>query len=95
MQWKHRILTTGLPGNFHSILTKVHSILCAPRVRNQEGRRGLNEVVPGTSVFPLSETGVLGDFWHTPAACSFPGEKARSWGALGGGNQGPTPTLWT
>ena len=23
----------------------------------------LNEVVPGTSVFPLSETGVLGDFW--------------------------------
>ena len=28
-----------------------------------EGRRGLNEVVPGTSVFPLSETGVLGDFW--------------------------------
>ena len=30
---------------------------------DQEGRRGLNEVVPGTSVFPLSETGVLGDFW--------------------------------
>ena len=26
---------------------------------DQEGRRGLNEVVPGTSVFPLSETGVL------------------------------------
>ena len=24
---------------------------------------GANEVVPGTSVFPLSETGVLGDFW--------------------------------
>ena len=24
---------------------------------------GVNEVVPGTSVFPLSETGVLGDFW--------------------------------
>ena len=24
---------------------------------------GSNEVVPGTSVFPLSETGVLGDFW--------------------------------
>ena len=23
------------------------------------------------------------DFAHTPAACSFPGEKARSWGALG------------
>ena len=29
----------------------------------EEGRRGLNEVVPGNSVFPLSETGVLGDFW--------------------------------
>ena len=31
--------------------------------RDQEGRRSLNEVVLGTSVFPLSETGVLGDFW--------------------------------
>ena len=26
-------------------------------------RELLNEVVPGTSVCPLSETGVLGDFW--------------------------------
>ena len=34
-----------------------------PTGHDQEGRRGLNEVVPGTSVFPLSETGVLGDFW--------------------------------
>ena len=30
---------------------------------DQEGRRALNEVVPGTSVLPLRETGVLGDFW--------------------------------
>ena len=30
-----------------------------PTGHDQEGRRGLNEVVPGTSVFPLSETGVL------------------------------------
>ena len=29
---------------------------------DQEGRRGLNEVVPGTSVFPWSETGILGNF---------------------------------
>ena len=34
-----------------------------PTGHDQEGRRGLNEVGPGTSVFPLSETGVLGDFW--------------------------------
>ena len=25
---------------------------------------------------------------HTPAACSFPGEKARSWGALGEAHPG-------
>ena len=81
-------------------------------------------MVPGTSVFPLSETGMSGNFWgltklakycfnpprhahgdltslalknviwgnqghrteqgrSAPAACSCPGEKARSWGALG------------
>ena len=34
-----------------------------PSCRDQEGRRGSEEVVPGTSVFPLSETGMLGDFW--------------------------------
>ena len=34
-----------------------------PTARDQKGRRGSDEVVPGTSVFPLSETGVLGDFW--------------------------------
>ena len=28
-------------------------------ILKQEGRRGLNEVVPGTSVFPLSETGLI------------------------------------
>ena len=30
--------------------------------RDQEGRRGSDEVVPGTSVFPLSETGMSGKF---------------------------------
>ena len=34
-----------------------------PSSRDQEGRRGPDEVVFGTSVFPSSETGVLGDFW--------------------------------
>ena len=31
--------------------------------RDQEGRRSSNEVVPGTSVFPSSETGISGNFW--------------------------------
>ena len=33
-----------------------------PSCHDQEGRRSLNDVVLGTSVFPLSETSVLGDF---------------------------------
>ena len=31
--------------------------------RDQEGRRVSDEVVSGTSVFPSSETGMLGNFW--------------------------------
>ena len=34
-----------------------------PSCRDQEGRRSSDEVVPGTSVFPSSETSVLGNFW--------------------------------
>ena len=34
-----------------------------PSCHNQEWRRGSDEVVPGTSVFPSSETGVSGNFW--------------------------------
>ena len=34
-----------------------------PSCHNQEGRRGSDEVVPGTSVFPSSETGMSGNFW--------------------------------
>ena len=30
---------------------------------DQEGRRGSDEVVSETSVFPWSETGMLGNFW--------------------------------
>ena len=33
-----------------------------PSFRDQEERRGSDEVVPGTSVFPLSETGKSGNF---------------------------------
>ena len=31
--------------------------------RDKEGRRSSDEMVPGTSVFPSSETSVLGNFW--------------------------------
>ena len=34
-----------------------------PSGRDQEGRRGSNEVVPGTSVFLSSETSMSGNFW--------------------------------
>ena len=34
-----------------------------PSCRDQEGRRGSDEVVPGTSVYPSSETGMSGNFW--------------------------------
>ena len=34
-----------------------------PSCRDQEGRRGSDEVVPGTSVFPSSETSMSGNFW--------------------------------
>ena len=34
-----------------------------PSFRDQEGRRGSDEVVPGTSVFPSSATHMSGNFW--------------------------------
>ena len=34
-----------------------------PSCQDQEGRRGSDEVVPGTSVFPSGETSMLGNFW--------------------------------
>ena len=34
-----------------------------PSCRDQEGRRRSKEMVLGTSVFPSSETGMLGNFW--------------------------------
>ena len=34
-----------------------------PSCRDQEGRRGSDDVVLGTSVLPSSETGMSGNFW--------------------------------
>ena len=34
-----------------------------PSFRDQERRRGSDEVMPGNSVFPSSENGVSGNFW--------------------------------
>ena len=47
--------------------------------RDQEGRRGSEEAVPGPSVFPSREPGVSGDF------CSVHGilqAKVLEWGAI-------------
>ena len=41
-----------------------HGFLSAQGItRDQEGRRGSEEAVPGPSVFPSGEPGVSGDFW--------------------------------
>ena len=37
--------------------------------RDQEGRRGSEEVVPGPSVFPLREPGLSGNFWVSREGC--------------------------
>ena len=61
----------------------------SPSCRDQEWRRGSNEVVPGTSVFPFSETGILGNFWGR-----IKGAKYRfvlqdgTWEGLGAGGEG-------
>ena len=36
-----------------------------PTARDQKGRRGSDEVVPGTSVFPSSATHMSGNFWDS------------------------------
>ena len=40
--------------------------------RDQEGRRGSEEVVPGPSVFPSREPGVSGNFWWSHEGCQVP-----------------------
>ena len=39
---------------------------------DQEGRRGSDELVPGTSVFPSREPGVSGNFWGSHEGCQGP-----------------------
>ena len=43
--------------------------------RDQEGRRGSGEAVPGPSVFPSGEPGVSGDFWGSQEGCQGPSRK--------------------
>ena len=40
--------------------------------RDQEGRRGSEEAVPGPSVFPSGEPGVSGDVWGSQEGCQGP-----------------------
>ena len=40
-----------------------------PYCRDQEGRRGSDEVVSGPSVFPSREPGVSGNFWGSHERC--------------------------
>ena len=40
--------------------------------RDQEGRRGSDEAVPGLSVFPSREPGVSGNFWVSYEGCQVP-----------------------
>ena len=40
--------------------------------RDQEGRRGSEEAVPGPSVFPSRDPGVSGDFWGSQEGCQGP-----------------------
>ena len=40
--------------------------------RDQEGRRGSEEAVPGPSVFPSGDPGLSGDFWGSQEGCQGP-----------------------
>ena len=40
--------------------------------RDEEGRRGSDEVVPGPSVFPSREPGMSGKFWRSHEGCQVP-----------------------
>ena len=69
--WYHRELRLEFPRETGLILkcpVKVGNPLQTkqgnrPSCLHQEGRRGIDEVMPGPSVFPSSETSVLGNFW--------------------------------
>ena len=51
-----------------------------PSCRDQEGRRGSNEVVPETLMFLSSETGMSGNFWgHIKGAKYLFALQERTW----------------
>ena len=53
---------------FSSQTTQGNRLSC----RDQEGRRGSEEAVPGPSVFPSREPGVSGEFWVFPCSPTAP-----------------------
>ena len=60
-----------------------------PTGRDQKGRRGSDEVLLGTSVFPSSETGMSGNFWGSIKLSNYRfalqnGMLDFSWGAPAG-----------
>ena len=60
--------------------------------RDQEGRKGSEEAVPGPSVLPSREPGVSGDFWGSQEGCqgpSRPSGRNRGLPLRRRGGQGP------
>ena len=60
-------MSTGKAGNPFQT-TQGNRLSC----RDQEGRRGSEEAVPGPSVFPSGDPGVSGDFWGSKQGCQGP-----------------------
>ena len=56
-----------------SVWTQGNRLSC----REQEGRRGSEEAVPGPSVFPSGEPGVSGDYWVAWRAIPSPLSKLK------------------
>ena len=51
--------------------------------RDQEGRRGSEEAVPGPSLFLSGEPGVSGDFWGSQEGCQGPSRPSAQVQSLG------------
>ena len=65
------IATSCQRGHKGSVMGSEPAVAQGNRVscRDQEGRRGSEEAVPGPSVFPSREPGVSGDFWGSQEGC--------------------------
>ena len=61
------LMCTGKSGNPFQT-TRGNRLSC----RNQEGRRGSGDAVPGPSVFHSREPGVSGNFWGSHEGCQVP-----------------------